>query len=765
MTTPKFSIVMIAKNEAKTLRKCMTSLQEFRDRGGEIILVDTGSTDGTADIAREYGCKVEEVGEKFIQVIDQELADKINEHFLVEGEPKILNAGNRLFNFAAARNYATSLASNNMVCTLDCDEAYSKLDIDKLNELIDMGYGQFEYQFVFAHDQYGRPAIQFVQSKFFDKTKIQWTGVVHEVLSGDAMRMLLGTDVIYLEHWQIPGGEHRSNYLVGLALDCFENPSKDRQSHYFARELMWTGHPRSALKEFERHITMGGWQAERAQSMIFMGDCYGMIGDGDKQLEWYHKAFALDPNRREALIKLARFYKEKNMPAMTMHYAKMSLDIPWTDYYANDKAMYEQGPHELLYWAYGWLGDIQKARIHLLKCMEYLPGYYIYQRDFPYYFDYPGNNVDGYMSFEELNFLYTTAKRMESVAELGSWKGRSTNALASGCGGTVTAIDTFMGSQDPLDWTMEQAKKEDIYATFLENTKQFSNIVVNKKDGTEASKDYADKSFDMVFIDAEHTYEALVNDIRHWKGKAKILLCGHDYCDAWKNVVRAVDEELGGPDEVHGSIWVKWVRMPKVSVCVPTLGRPEKLHRLLEKIKLNAGYENYEIIVKADEPVPNNIGAPKMLKKCVDESTGELVMFLGNDTVPEPNFMLEAVWEMARRFPDFDGMVGLNDGYWHDGDVATHWLASKKLLPALDGEFFHTGYNHAGCDNELLGRVEKLGKYSWAEKAKLYHDHPVNTGWANADESYRSLYSGEKYAHDLALLKSRGELLGFAVRA
>ena len=179
---PKFSVVMIAKNEAKTLPKCMASLQEFRDRGGEVILVDTGSTDGTADIARSFGCKVEEVGEKFIQHIDEKLANDINEHFLVGDEPQILKAGNRLFNFAAARNYATSLSSNNMVCTLDCDEAYSKLDIDKINDLIDQGFGQFEYQFVFAHDHYGRPSIQFVQSKFFDKRYVEWRGVVHECL-------------------------------------------------------------------------------------------------------------------------------------------------------------------------------------------------------------------------------------------------------------------------------------------------------------------------------------------------------------------------------------------------------------------------------------------------------------------------------------------------------------------------------------------------------------------------------------------------------
>lgn len=279
---PKFSIVLIAKNEAKTLPRSMASLQDFKERGGEIILVDTGSTDGTADIARSLGCTVTEVGEKFIKIIDKDLADKINERFIREGETQIVKEGNRLFDFGAARNYATSLASNDMVCTLDADEAYSVFDIDKINKLIDDGYEQFEYQFVFAHDHYGRPSIQFVQSKMFDRRKVSWSGVVHEVLGGNAKIIQVGTDVIYLEHWQIPGGEHRGNYLVGLALDCFENPNKDRQSHYFARELMWTGHPKSALAEFERHLTMGGWITERAQSMIFMGDCFSMLASQSK---------------------------------------------------------------------------------------------------------------------------------------------------------------------------------------------------------------------------------------------------------------------------------------------------------------------------------------------------------------------------------------------------------------------------------------------------------------------------------------------------
>lgn len=173
---------MIARNEQNTLPKLFSSLKEFKERGGSVYLLDTGSQDKTVDVAREWGCKVTEVGERFITVIDEKLARQINKRFIVEGENPIVKGGDRLFDFASARNYITSLAEQDMICTLDCDEAYTTFDIDELNRLIREGYEQFEYQFIYAHDQYGKAAIQFVQSKMFDRRKVEWYHIVHETL-------------------------------------------------------------------------------------------------------------------------------------------------------------------------------------------------------------------------------------------------------------------------------------------------------------------------------------------------------------------------------------------------------------------------------------------------------------------------------------------------------------------------------------------------------------------------------------------------------
>jgi 2-polyprenyl-3-methyl-5-hydroxy-6-metoxy-1,4-benzoquinol methylase len=112
-----------------------------------------------------------------------------------------------------------------------------------------------------------------------------------------------------------------------------------------------------------------------------------------------------------------------------------------------------------------------------------------------------------------------------------------------------------------------------------------------------------------------------------------------------------------------------------------------------------------------------------------------------------------------------DGLIGLNDTLWPDGMLATHWLASKALLPMLGGEFFHTGYNHLSCDNELTEMCRKAGKYYWCEIAKVVHDHPSAHGWSDEtyDNHYRRVYQYDTMRKDRELLEKRSRMLGFPI--
>ncbi len=141
----KFSFVLIARNEAKTLPRLLESLLRYKHNGGEVCLLDTGSTDNTAQIARDWGCVVEEVGDKYRHTITKEYADAINSRFVEERESAVIASDDSYFDFGSARNHAASLAKNNIVSFVDADEVLASLNYEEINKLIEDGFDQFEY--------------------------------------------------------------------------------------------------------------------------------------------------------------------------------------------------------------------------------------------------------------------------------------------------------------------------------------------------------------------------------------------------------------------------------------------------------------------------------------------------------------------------------------------------------------------------------------------------------------------------------------------
>lgn len=51
----KINLVMIVKNEQRSLERCLMSVQGLVD---EIIIADTGSTDNTKEIAKKFGARL-----------------------------------------------------------------------------------------------------------------------------------------------------------------------------------------------------------------------------------------------------------------------------------------------------------------------------------------------------------------------------------------------------------------------------------------------------------------------------------------------------------------------------------------------------------------------------------------------------------------------------------------------------------------------------------------------------------------------------------
>ncbi len=167
---------------------------------------------------------------------------------------------------------------------------------------------------------------------------------------------------------------------------------------------------------------------------------------------------------------------------------------------------------------------------------------------------YYGTDIEGYMVLIEAQWLYLAAKEMGSIVEIGSYFGKSSHALLSGCPGNVTCVDLWSA----LDWkendTPEMAQAR--FEKFVENTNQFWNRSIKRANSLDAVKDFADKSVDMVFIDGDHSYQAVKDDIAAWLPKARKLICGHDYnFYGWPDVKKAVDEIFGERVKTCGTIW------------------------------------------------------------------------------------------------------------------------------------------------------------------------------------------------------------------
>lgn len=178
--------------------------------------------------------------------------------------------------------------------------------------------------------------------------------------------------------------------------------------------------------------------------------------------------------------------------------------------------------------------------------------------------------IQGWMTQAELSWLERVASRMNRIAEVGSWKGRSTAALLSGCPGPVYAVDHWMGSRDEIDGPHAEAVTRDIFADFMGNVGHLPNLRVRRGESTEVAPTLP--LMDMVFIDAGHTYPEVKADIAAWTPKALKLIAGHDY--HMPDVKRAVDEAFGDRVKTAAeSIW--YVSVPlrrKVRVATPAYG-------------------------------------------------------------------------------------------------------------------------------------------------------------------------------------------------
>ena len=198
---------------------------------------------------------------------------------------------------------------------------------------------------------------------------------------------------------------------------------------------------------------------------------------------------------------------------------------------------------------------------------------------------------------------------------------------------------------------------------------------------------------------------------------------------------------------------------PRVSIVIPTYNRAHKLRRLLqaladvrvpsggmEVIVVNDGSTDYTLAV-AEEAGVGCISQPNRGRARARDlgwrvATGDVIVFLDDDVVPEP----QAIDRMVRALDHADAVGAqilpidthaLIADYMHADSIVNHyviggrvlWLITaaaafrREALERVNG--FDLAYHQAGEDVDLTLRlVEAGGVLDLASEAVVYHEHP-----------------------------------------
>lgn len=138
---------------------------------------------------------------------------------------------------------------------------------------------------------------------------------------------------------------------------------------------------------------------------------------------------------------------------------------------------------------------------------------------------------------------------VRSIVEIGVFRGRSSQQFKALFPEAVLyLIDPWLLYDEYLSQEAGPISKnapdyESAYQTVCRLFENDPQVKILRKSSLEALTDVPD-CIDLVFIDGNHDYAHVKQDIQHWSAKVRPggIISGHDYNDLFPGVVQAVDE-------------------------------------------------------------------------------------------------------------------------------------------------------------------------------------------------------------------------------
>jgi len=271
------SVAMIVKNEEVMLERCLQSLNGF----DEIVVVDTGSIDGTREIGRHYNASGK------IRYIEDEYTWKDD--------------------FSEARNFAQSKCKGDWVFVIDADEWAEEGAAEKAKEIVskENGTKALNIKVVSANK-----STMHIQPRLYRNIEeVYWKAPIHNYLSVLGEKM---TDLtIYYGYSPAHALDPDRAFRI-LKQEVEKNSKAAREIFYLGREYMYRKDWITAAGLFERYTKLDTWAPELAEVYFQLAWCYWYLQRGDEARDACLQAIKINADFKEALEFMATMSGPKN---------------------------------------------------------------------------------------------------------------------------------------------------------------------------------------------------------------------------------------------------------------------------------------------------------------------------------------------------------------------------------------------------------------------------------------------------------------------
>lgn len=337
------SLCMIVRNEEESLARCLSSVKDAVD---EIVIVDTGSTDRTKEISASFGAVIR----------DFEWVD----------------------DFAAARNFSFSQATQAFILWLDADDVLEEEDLKRLLALKERENDDFPYDSVtmnyhLTFDQAGKPLYSLRRNRLVRRSRgFRWIGPVHEYLAVSGR--IYHSDIAVTHRKERAHTDRNLNiYLKRLEQGETFTP---RDQYYFANELRDHARWEEAADWYEKFLNGGkGWVEDEIAACMKQADCYGRLRSKDRQIASLLRTLRYDVPRAEFCCQLGAVWIELKRYKEAIYWFTQAtrLERPDQSMGAVDHASWTWLPHLQLTVCYDRIGDRAKSREHHEIAKRYNP--------------------------------------------------------------------------------------------------------------------------------------------------------------------------------------------------------------------------------------------------------------------------------------------------------------------------------------------------------------------------------------------------------